>query len=345
VNPEPILAAAILAAVEAHPTRRVPLQTLMKAASAVDHTAAVTVGWRTRIHTAITDLAADNHIALPKTKWDNRGIPALPQYVTRPAPPKPSRDVKQAPVWHAELTWAAELVDAHRLSAADQHFLTQINSWLPSRRGVYVPLRERSLEIFGHEKLLETRISGPLFTPTRLTLDLLQTYLCWPNVERTGVGPGDWLIVENYTTYHSLGCRACELSFDGQIIWGSGNGVNTRLAALAAQPARPPRLYYFGDIDAGGFRIAKSAAAKAEQLGLPPLTPARGLYHLTATRGTPRADKTSAKLDPTGRQWVAQWIGRRHGDGITDILAAHQRVVQESVGKEVLAGTSLSDWF
>ena len=24
--------------------------------------------------------------------------------------------------------------------------------------------------------------------------------------------------MENYTTYHSLGCRACELSFDGQII-------------------------------------------------------------------------------------------------------------------------------
>lgn len=345
MNPEPILATAILNAVQAHPTRRVPLHTLMKAAAAVDHTAAVSVGWRRRIHAAITDLAAHNHIALPKTKWDHRGIPALPQYVTRPAPPKPSRDTTRTPVWHAELAWAAELIDTHHLSTADQHFLTAINSWLRSRRAVYVPLRERSLEIFGDEKLLETRINGPLFGPARLTLDQLQTYQCWPNVERTGTGPGDWLIVENYTTYHSLGCRAAELGFDGQIVWGSGNGVTTRLAALAAESARPPRQYYFGDIDAGGFRIAKSAAAKAEQLGLPPLTPARGLYHLTTSRGTPRADKTSAKLDPAGRQWVAQWIGRPHADGIIDILAARQRIVQESVGKEVLAGTSLSDWF
>lgn len=345
MNPEPILATAILNAVQAHPTRRVPLHTLMKAAAAVDHTAAVSVGWRKRVHAAITDLAADNHIALPKTKWDHRGIPALPQYVTRPASPKSSRDIARPPVWHAELAWAAGLIDTQRLSTADQHFLTAINSWLPSRRGVYVPLRERSLEIFGDEKLLETRINGPLFGPARLTLDQLQTYQCWPNVERTGTGPGDWLIVENYTTYHSLGCRAAELGFDGQIVWGSGNGVTTRLAALAAESARPPRQYYFGDIDAGGFRIAKSAAAKAEQLGLPPLTPARGLYQLTTSRGTPRADKTSAKLDPAGRQWVAQWIGRPHADGITDILSAHQRIVQESVGTEVLAGTSLSDWF
>lgn len=345
MNPEPILAAAILNVVQAHPTRRVPLQILMKAAAAVDHTAAVSVGWRTRIYAAITDLAADNHIALPKTKWDHRGIPALPQYVTRPAPPKPNRDLKRAPVWHADLAWAAELTDTSRLSSADRQFLAAINSWLPNRRGIYVPLRERSLEIFGDEKLLETRISGPLFTRARLTLDLLQTYLCWPSVERTGAGPGDWLIVENYTTYHSLGCRARELGFDGQIIWGSGKGVNTRLAALAAQPARPPRLYYFGDIDAGGFRIAKSAAAKAEQLGLPPLTPARGLYRLTAIRGKPRPDKTAAKLDPASRQWVEQWIGRPHGDNITNILAAHQRIVQEFVGKEVLAEASLNDWF
>ncbi len=49
-------------------------------------------------------------------------------------------------------------------------------------------------------------------------------------------------------------------------------------------------------------------------------------------------------LNLSGRE--LPWSARPpDGDGITDILAAHQRVVQESVGKEVLAGTSLSDWF
>jgi Uncharacterized protein conserved in bacteria C-term(DUF2220) len=345
VNPEPILAAAILNAVEAHPTRRVPLHTLMKAAAAVDHTAAVSVGWRSRIYAAITDLAADNHIALPKTKWDHRGIPALPQYVTRPAPPKSRPDVSRAPVWHAELAWAAELADKQRLSTADRQFLAAINGWLPSRRGVYVPLRERSLEIFGDEKLLETRVTGPLFGPARLTLDLLQTYQCWPNVERTGAGPGDWLIVENYTTYHSLGCRAAELGFDGQIVWGSGNGVTTRLAALAAEPARPPRLYYFGDIDAGGLRIARSAAARAEHLHLPKLTAAQGLYAFTASHGTRRADHNPRRPDPAVLAWAREWLGKPLGAAVTDVVAAGERIVQETVGTELLHTTSLTDWF
>lgn len=81
----------------------------------------------------------------------------------RPAPP----------VWHAELRWADELYDHDRLTAADQRFLTTINAWLSRRRGVQVPLRERSLQIFDDEKLLETRVSRPLFAPDRLTLDLL----------------------------------------------------------------------------------------------------------------------------------------------------------------------------
>ena len=114
------------------------------------------------------------------------------------------------------MAWAAALFDQGQLTSADQWFLTAINSWLSNRRGMPVPLRERSLEIFHDEKLLETRISGPLFSPTRLTLDLLQSYLCWPPVERLDCGPGDWLIVENYTTYHSLARRARELGFDGR---------------------------------------------------------------------------------------------------------------------------------
>ncbi|HYB37040.1 MAG TPA: hypothetical protein VEF72_15670 [Mycobacterium sp.] len=42
----------------------------------------------------------------------------------------------------------------------------------------YIPMRERSLDIFGDEKLLETRINGPLFRPGRLTFALLETYPC-----------------------------------------------------------------------------------------------------------------------------------------------------------------------
>jgi Uncharacterized protein conserved in bacteria C-term(DUF2220) len=345
MNPEPVLAQAIWRAIETHPNSKVPLTVLQKAAAAVDNTGAATVGWRARILAAIRQLEVDGRVALPKTRIDTSGIPPLPRYVTRPAVPRTRRTRISPPVWHGDLAWAAAAFDQGQLTSADQRFLTAVNAWLSKRRGMPVPLRERSLEIFGDEKLLETRISGPLFAPGRLTLDLLETYLCWPPVERLYLGPGDWLIVENYTTYHSLARRAGELGFDGQIIWGSGNGVTTRLAALATEAARPPQLYYFGDIDAGGLRIARSAAARAENLYLPKLTAAQGLYAFTASHGIRRADHNSRRPDATILAWAREWLGKPLGAAVTDVLAAGERIVQETVGTELLHTTSLTDWF
>lgn len=345
MNHEPILAQAIWRAIEDHPNSKVPLRVLQKAAAAVDNTGAASVGWRERILAAIQHLQVDGRITLPKTRMDTSGVPPLPLYVSRPTTPRDGRVRTRPPVWHADLAWAAALFDQGQLSGADQRFLTAINTWLSKRRGMPVPLRERSLEIFGDEKLIETRISGPLFASGRLTLDLLETYLCWPPVERMEFGPGDWLIVENYTTYHSLAQRAGELGFDGQIIWGSGNGVTTRLAALATEPFRPPRLYYFGDIDAGGFRIARSAAARAEHLHLPKLTAAQGLYSLTASHGIRQPDQNTRRPDPTILTWAQEWLSELLGAAVTDVLSARGRIVQETVGTELLHTTSLSDWF
>jgi hypothetical protein len=340
-----MLAEALWNTIEAHRTRRVPLSELLKAGAAVDRTGAATVGWRARIKAAIDYLEASGRVTLPKTKQDRTALPTLPLYVTRAVAARDPRPAPSAPVWHAELRWAAALFDEGKLTGSDQRFLTTINTWLSRRRGIAVPLRERSLEILGDEKLLETRVSGPLFGPGRLTLDVLQTYLCWPTVERFTYGPGDWLIVENYTTYHSLGRRAWELGFDGHIIWGSGNGVATRLAALAAEPARPPRLYYFGDIDVGGFRIARTAATRAAVLGLPPLLAASGLYQLTLDMGAQRSDTNTRNPDPTLAGWIHQWLDAALADAIVGVLAARKRIVQETVGRELLANTKLAQWF
>lgn len=345
MTPDPPLAQAIWHAIESHPQRRVPLVVVQKAAAAVDNTGAASVGWRERILTAVTHLRDAGRIELPKTRLDATGIPPLPLYVTRAADRQAPRTRTPAPVWHFELAWAAALSEQHALSDADQRFLGAINAWLSKRRGATVPLRERSLEIFGDEKLLETRVSGPLFAPGRLTLDLLETYLCWPPVERVNLGPGDWLLVENFTTYHSIATRAQELGFDGQVIWGAGNGVTTRLAALATEPTLPPRLYYFGDIDAGGFRIARMAATRAATLQLPQLLAAHGLYSLTEKHGVPRADTNARRPSPDMLVWTQNWLTEPLNGSVAALLAAKQRIVQETVGAELLAATTLADWF
>lgn len=345
MTPDPPLAQAIWKVIDSHPARRVPLSVVQKAAAAVDNTGAASVGWRERILAAITHLRDAGRIELPKTRLDTSGIPPLPLYVTRPAAQQAPRTQTPVPVWHSELAWAAALSEQQALGDADQRFLGAINAWLSKRRGTAVPLRERSLEIFGDEKLLETRASGPLFAPGRLSLNLLETYLCWPPVERADLGPGDWLLVENYTTYHSLARRARELGFDGQIIWGAGNGVTTRLGALATQASRPPQLYYFGDIDAGGFRIARMAAARAEALQLPQLVAAQGLYALTNAHGAPRADTNVRAPRPAVLAWARDWLAAPLGDAVADLIAARKRIVQETVGTELLDATVLADWF
>jgi hypothetical protein len=76
-------------------------------------------------------------------------------------------------VWHPEL---ARVPDA-RLTHVQHDYMEAVNRWLHATRApVPVPLRERSLEIFGDEKLLERMLPTSLFASGRLTLSLLATY-------------------------------------------------------------------------------------------------------------------------------------------------------------------------
>jgi hypothetical protein len=110
-------------------------------------------------------------------RWRHAGLPPLPAYVTRPALSVATGD-KEPVVWHEQLSWVAEASDLSILRPGELRFLAQVNRWLPHRRGTVVPLRERSLEVFGDEKALERRMLGPLFEPGRLSFELLECEPC-----------------------------------------------------------------------------------------------------------------------------------------------------------------------
>lgn len=311
----------------------------------MDSTGAISAGWRRRLLVALDHLRTTGEIKFPKHQFDRTGTPPLPLYVDRPSPDTTRKQASTRTVWHADLTWAAQLHDQGQLGSAEHKFLASINAWLPSRRGLVVPHRERSLDIFGDEKLLERRLKGPMFAPGRLTLDLLQTELVFPPVIRSGTGPGDWLIVENFTTYYSLKQRAAHTGFDGQIIWGSGNGVTTRLATLSFEPHRPPRLFYFGDIDAGGMRIARTGQKAAASFDLPDLTPARGLYALLLAGSPANPDEKARPPLSSLLDWTEAWLGGHLGARVSALIANRDRIVQEGVGTEVLLATQPEEWF
>ncbi|WP_166462637.1 Wadjet anti-phage system protein JetD domain-containing protein [Amycolatopsis acidicola] len=313
---------------------------MLKAAAAVDHTAAVSVHWRRRVLSALTSLAEAKMITLPRTRIDRSAEPPLPAYVTRRETLPQQGKSRRPIIWHADLGWAALGDERGEWTTTERTCLELVNAWLPRRRGVVVPIRERSLDITGDDKQLESWLFGTLFRPGRLTLELLECEPCWPPVERRIFGDGPWLVVENYTTYVSLGRRASELSFGGQLIWGAGNQVGTRLRTLAANGERPLRCWYFGDVDAGGFRIARSAWQCVAELASVDLRPAAGLYRLALEHGKRRLVRRAPRMSADTAAWAGAWLGQRLGESCLDVVRSGGRIVQENVGTEVLATTT-----
>lgn len=330
---EAALIDAMAAAVARHRTRRVPLPVLLAAAASVDRTAASRPGWRARVLAAIEGLAAAN-VAAPSTKRDVSGDPALPQFVLRPVPDV-ARISPERVLWHADLAWAARAADDRALTHRELVLLTAVNRWLPRRRGLVVPIRERSLEVLNDEKVLEGLLGGRLFAPGRLSVGLLECRTCWPPVDQVVLGDGPWLIVENYTTYRSVADWAADRGFDGRVVWGSGNQVGTRLAALALAGVPCSGLFYFGDVDLGGFKVAKMALRRAGELGLGVLVPARGFYQLALNAGLRRPTGHSGSAELAA--WAGTWLGGPLGVAAAEVVAAGQHIVQEHVGTEVLA--------
>lgn len=328
------------AAVAAARTRRVPLTTLIAAATAIDHSGAAAVTWRSRLAAAIGELNDSGLVELPATKWDTTASPRLPVYVTRFAVPTAPAAGRDEIVWHAELGWAAQLDANGQLSTSDRQLLAQVNVWLRRRGETVVPQRERSLDIFSDEKVLDGVVFTPLFGPGRLTYQLLRCEPCWPPVHQEILGTGPWLLVENWTTFRTLAMAARACGWEGRLIWGAGNQVGTRLIVATREAVPQHGLWYFGDIDAPGFAIARLATTRAQELGLGPVRPATALYGLCYEAGSVCPGKRAATT--TLIQWIVDWIGEPLGRQLAEVAANSGKIVQEVVGVELLATQAIT---
>jgi hypothetical protein len=82
-------------------------------------------------------------------------------------------------------------------------------------------------------------------------------------------------VAENNATFHSLLQAVRQLDPDVRpdlhIGWGCGNQFPTSITAVSLLDPTPTALYYLGDLDVAGLRIAVNAAAAARTHRLPPL--------------------------------------------------------------------------
>jgi hypothetical protein len=325
--------------------RGASLEDLWHGAMAVEPDLATAVDRRARLLGALGRLV-DAKVARPlprrRDALDTSAQPALPLVVRPvglPALTRPERATLPAAL-RPELARARDLerprLDEIATLIAVNDFLRDFDPDRPA-----VPMRERSLEIFGDEKRLDALVSQRLFTTGILTVALLRCYVVHPPFvyQRISDDPTA-LVLENHHTYDSAR-RVLERSPRGigVVAYGAGRAFCASVTYLADLVPAVQRGYYFGDLDAAGLSIAAGAEAAGRAADTPPVLPATNLYR--ALLASPyRRPGTAIELATA--QGLAAWLPVELRGAATALLVAGQWLSQEAVGLEVL--TQLTDW-
>lgn len=332
-GPPPPLSSRALrlaALLESVPGRTVSLPDLWTLWASADPASVARPERRSDLAQAISQLAAARLIT-PSKKQDHAARPHLPVRLTlqAPAPSESAAAIARVIVWRPELSWVVRA----RLTIGQVEQLRAINAWLRDRGrdGDVVPLRERSLEILGHEKALDALLVTTVFGPDRLTFDHLRTFRTHPPLPVVQVGAGPvLLVIENDDTFHSI--RAA-LSEDpgpvGCVAWGAGGAFEASVRSTGDLPGIE-RVRYFGDLDAAGLRIPRNAAQTAAREDLPEVAPAHGLYRALLATAVRQGGQSPVPPDQACdlTYWLADEILAEQS---SDLLRAGVRVPQEAL--------------
>jgi hypothetical protein len=340
------LAREVARVIAASPVKRIRGSDLFHAATVADPGLVGDPAARSRFRDVLRELEAAALIALPssasRTAWDRRLFPELPVWIIRSSTaPATTRDRPAPRVWPGVLEAAGRIA-----SRADEHeLLDRIASWLRNDpHPTFVPVQERSLDLFDDEKALDRYLTTRLFTSGALTLDLLACFappLPFASQHVPGMGSTRLIVVENLATYTSFLTAFRELTArsrpDLHVGWGVGGAFEQSVLSIPMLEPTPVSASYFGDLDQAGLRIAASAAAKTAAAGLPELRPLEAAYQFLLD-GPPhwrRPDASSRSTRP-GHTEALRWLPSTLRTQASELFAARQRIPQERLGLEAL---------
>lgn len=276
-------------------------------------------------------------IALPAPgSWERAGTPALPKWVmlVRDTETVALEDFSRVP-WAPELGFWTEL-KPRQMSAAKA-----INEFLLRRRGAFspVPIKERSLEIFGDEKALDAMRTGSSLFSGRLALAALGAFqVPLPLPYRQADAPGrPILVVENHNSFWSFGEWNHNAKRYAAVVYGAGEAFRSTGAALgqALKDVEGEGAEYLGDLDPKGIRIPQDfnrTSAPDEPRVRPALDLYRWLLHNGRRREKPECVNAENLL-------ATNWLGAVLGAELTSIWQQGLWIPQEGLGYEQLA-----DW-
>jgi hypothetical protein len=248
---------------------------------------------RTKLAGWLSLLVETNDIVLPKGRrlYDRSGSGDLPAWVELVRPNELTESLPVDPetyAWAPELRFACSIGDARQL-----HVLLTVQQFLADggRQRPLVPVKERSVELFGKEKRLEMMRNSTLFLPGRLSFELLRCFpvsppIVWDSSNADGV-PRPVIVLENHSTYHSFRRWNQDSCVFAAVVYGSGDAFKTSapgLVEVVRSLSWDGRLFYFGDIDPEGFLIPLAACAALSTVELSGLTVHRLLSPPSRTR-------------------------------------------------------------
>lgn len=283
---------------------------------------------------ALKKLEADGVISLPASgSWEQAGSPALPLWITLKRTPR-----SKVTVNHAAVTWAPELGFWPELRPSQLSALQLINDFLLRRRGTFspIPIKERSLEIFGDEKRLDSMCTGDFLFGGRLPLSVIGCFrvpqpLPYRKVDTPGM---PILVVENHNTYWSFAEWNESTRRYTAVVYGGGE--NFRLTGRALQQAMQETgassAEYFGDLDPKGLSIPVDFNRCIEP-GYPAVSAALPLYRWLLANGV-RREKPECATYAVGL--AVAWLGAELAAKLETVWSSGMWLPQEALGTEQL---------
>ena len=225
--------------------------------------------------------------------------------------------------------------------------LRKLNDFLTTDHAALeiVPIKERSLEIFGDEKRLDVLHGSALFRHDRLDLsrdlrcEIIGVPLAWKRGPASAAAH-PLIVIENAATWHSY-CRwNAEAAQFSAVVYGDGNrfadGVRY-LGDIFAELGGSRRILYFGDLDPQGILIPQEASARAVALGFSPVEP-----HLASYAALLSVQEVCWQQceGESGSVTLCDWLGD-YSEAAQRILSFRKRIPQEHVGWSMLKSMAL----
>lgn len=228
------------------------------------------------------------------------------------------------------------------------HFLSGIRTNVPlddllkmdqffkngGREREQIPIKERSLEIFGDEKRLDALRVTALFRTQQLSLELLRCFTVpLPFGWKRGPNPsGAILAVENAATWDSY-CRwNAVVKRYSAVVFGNGYQFSDSTRSLSTifeelGGSRP--VLYFGDLDPTGVWIPQQASKWMEENGHAPIQADLRSYDWLLQLGQGKAQPRKEGSED-GQSVDLSWLGG-HAEAVAKLFSTNHRLAQEYV--------------